>query len=71
MRWNGKSNEHGFPHQGKWPTWFMLPEELSVPLLKALLGTESAKNKQILKVLKQLKNQHIFEILKLRPPTAH
>lgn len=54
MRWNGKSNEHGFPHQGKSPTWFMLPEELSIPLLKALLGTKSAKNQCILEVLKQL-----------------
>lgn len=54
MRWNGGPNEPGFPNQGKFPVWFMLPEELSVPLVKALLGTKSAKNQNILEVLKQL-----------------
>jgi hypothetical protein len=54
MRWNGRPNEPGFPNQGKFPTWFMLPKELSVPLVKALLGTKSAKNQNILEVLKQL-----------------
>jgi hypothetical protein len=59
MRWNGKPNKPGFPNQGKNPLWFMLPEELSIPLLKALLGTKSAKN------------QHILEVLKQLHPTAH
>ena len=71
MRWNGEPNKTGFPNQGKNPLWFMLPEELSVPLLKALLGTKPAKNKRILKVLKQLKDQYILEVLKQLHPTAH
>jgi hypothetical protein len=54
MRWKGNLNKPGFPLRGKTPLWFMLPEELSVPLLKALLGTKSAKNQRILEVLKQL-----------------
>jgi len=54
MRWNGKLNRPGFPKQGKNPVWFMLPENLSVPVVKALLGIKSAKNQNILEVLKQL-----------------
>ena len=54
MRWNGKQSKPGFPKQGKYPTWFMLPEELSVPLVKALLGTKDANNPIILEVLNQL-----------------
>jgi len=55
MRWNEtESNEVGFPCQGKNPTWFMLPEELTVPLVNALRDVKSAKSQSILNVLKQL-----------------
>jgi hypothetical protein len=56
MRWNGEPGEHGYPCRGKYPVWFMLPEELSVPLLKGLCGieSESAKRELIVEVLKRL-----------------
>jgi type VI protein secretion system component VasF len=54
MRWNGGPNEAGYPRRGKYPVWFMLPKQLSAPLVKALLGIKSAKNQAILEVLKQL-----------------
>jgi hypothetical protein len=54
MRWNGGPNEVGYPCQGKYPVWFMLPEQLSVPLVSALRDIKSAKSQLILKVLKQL-----------------
>ena len=58
MRWNGKRNEVGYPHQGKYPTWFMLPDELSIPLIlsiptiNALSNRKSAKS--LLKAIKRL-----------------
>jgi hypothetical protein len=57
MRWNeAESNKIGYPRQGKNPTWFMLPEELTNPFLKALLNeVKRAERKTILKVLKQTK----------------
>jgi hypothetical protein len=54
MRWNGGPNEVGYPCRGKYPVWFMLPDELTKPVVKALLETEAAKKQAILKVLKQL-----------------
>ncbi len=45
MRWNKtESNELGYPSQGKNPTWFMLPKELTVPFIKALRNVKSAKS---------------------------
>jgi hypothetical protein len=59
MRWNGKRNEVGYPHQGKYPTWFMLPDELSIPLILSIPTINALNNvksaKRLLKVIKQLK----------------
>ena len=54
MRWNGGPNDAGYPKLFQYPVWFVLPDELSVPLVKALLGTKSAKNQALLKVLENL-----------------
>lgn len=36
MRWNGEGEDKGFPKTFGHPVWFMLPTELSLPLLQAL-----------------------------------
>jgi len=53
MRWNGDPNDAGYPKLFQHPVWFVLPEELSVPFVKSLLGT-TADNKAVLKVLEEL-----------------
>lgn len=54
MRWNGGPNDPGYPKLFQYPVWFVLPEKLSVPLVKALLGTSSANDPALLKVLEEL-----------------
>jgi hypothetical protein len=59
MRWNGDPsdpNDAGYPKLFKHPVWFVLPKKLSVPLLKGLLATPSAKNKAVLEVLGKLRS---------------
>ena len=36
MRWNGEGEDRGYPKTFGNPVWFMLPNELSLPFLKAL-----------------------------------
>ena len=36
MRWDGTGNDKGYPKTFGYPVWFMLPKELSLPLLQAL-----------------------------------
>ena len=42
MRWNGAGNDEGYPNRGRYPVWFMLPEDLSISIVKGLLGARSA-----------------------------
>jgi len=55
MRWNGGPNDPGYPKLFQHPVWFVLPNELSVPLVRALLGEESADNQALLRVLEDLR----------------
>jgi hypothetical protein len=58
MRWNGEPNEVGYPRQGNYATWFMLPDELSIPLILSIPAINALSNiksaKSLLKVIKQL-----------------
>jgi hypothetical protein len=36
MRWNGNGDDQGYPKTFGNPVWFILPQELSFPLLQAL-----------------------------------
>ena len=36
MRWDGEGQDKGYPKTFGKPVWFMLPTELSLPMLKAL-----------------------------------
>ena len=36
MRWNGEGDDKGYPKTFGNPVWFMLPQELSLPILQSL-----------------------------------
>jgi hypothetical protein len=36
VRWNGKKKEKGFPKQGKYPLWFVVPDEIALSILHHL-----------------------------------
>lgn len=36
MRWNGDGDDKGYPKTFGNPVWFMLPNELSLPILRSL-----------------------------------
>lgn len=36
MRWNGEEDDQGYPKTFGNPVWFMLPQELSLPILQSL-----------------------------------
>jgi hypothetical protein len=54
MRWNGAPTEPGYPKLFKNPVWFVLPDSLSGPFLKALLDIDRAKTDRVLKTLQEL-----------------
>ena len=58
MRWTGDSanpDDVGYPKQGRNSVWFMLAEELTVGVATALVGTSSADQKNVLRVLEELR----------------
>lgn len=40
MRWNGDGDDPGYPKLFRHPVWFVLPEKLTMPTLKALLDVD-------------------------------
>ena len=58
MRWNGDENSKypaGFPiGKGGRPVWLVIPADLSVPFISALLAKASADQSALLKVLREL-----------------
>lgn len=40
IRWNGHGNRPGNPQSRGLPTWFVLPKEVRVPVLRSLLANE-------------------------------
>jgi hypothetical protein len=59
MRWNGSPNSQypvGYPFgkSGVRPTWLVIPTDLSVPFVTALLGRASADNSALLRVIGEL-----------------
>ena len=53
MRWNGEEGDAGYPKLFKNPVWFVLPAELTIPILKSLLDTPT-DHSGVLKVLGEL-----------------
>ena len=58
MRWNGSPSStypNGYPvGKGGRPVWLVIPVDLSVPFVTALLGKVSADSAAILEVLQEL-----------------
>lgn len=54
MRWNGDSEgDPGYPKLFNNPVWFLVSEELKIPILKALLEIKNSDNDEIIKVLQK------------------
>ena len=55
MRWNQSHTEIGFPMgKGGRPIWLVIPQNLSLPIVTALLGGAPADNSALLQVLQEL-----------------
>lgn len=53
MRWNGDSDDDpGYPKLFKNPVWFLIPEELKIPILTSLINLPSSRSTEILEALK-------------------
>ena len=56
MRWNGYGDDPGYPKLFSNPVWFLISDDLKIPIIKSLLQLESSNDELILKVLeKELK----------------
>jgi hypothetical protein len=51
MRWNGEGDDAGYPKTFGNPVWFLLPENLTTPIIKGILGIESTDNQAMLTTL--------------------
>jgi hypothetical protein len=55
MRWDFQPKEPGFPTgYNNCPRWLVIPEDLSLPIVTALLGRTPADNNTLLQVLQEL-----------------
>jgi len=54
MRWDGEGADPGYPKLFKNPVWFILPEELALPLVRALIGLPGAKEGEILSTIPEI-----------------
>lgn len=52
LRWNGEGDDAGYPKTFGHPVWFQLPEHLTIPVLRGILGLESSRAKSIMEVIK-------------------
>ena len=52
MRWDGEGEDAGYPKLFAHPVWFIIPDDLMIPILKSLLEKEESKKEQILNILK-------------------
>ena len=52
MRWNGEGEDAGYPNHAGHPVWFIIHDDLMVPILKSLLEKEESNKEQILNILK-------------------
>lgn len=54
MRWNGENdNEAGYPKTFGHPMWFIISDELRIPILSSLIGLSSSDNDKLLKVISE------------------
>lgn len=46
VRWSQGHNKRGYPGQGKYPTWYVEPEFLILPILNKLLDMAIQENRK-------------------------
>jgi hypothetical protein len=51
MRWNGNENDPGYPQLFGNPVWFLITNDLKIPIIKSLLEVDNANSDLILKAL--------------------
>jgi len=51
MRWNGEGDDPGYPKLFSNPVWFLIDNDLKIPILKSLLQLDNANNELIIKTL--------------------
>jgi hypothetical protein len=51
MRWNGKGNEIGYPNIYGNAKWFLIDDDLAIPIIKSLLELENSDKDLIIKAL--------------------
>ncbi|MCB0126370.1 MAG: hypothetical protein KDE58_29130 [Caldilineaceae bacterium] len=54
MRWNGEGTNQGYPKTFGNPVWFLLPVEITFPILRGMLGVDISDNKVIAQIIQQL-----------------
>ena len=55
VRWDGEENRSGFPQTFGRPMWLIIPQELTIPILKGFLDKDvQSDKKEILELLRQL-----------------
>lgn len=54
MRWNGGVNDVGYPKVFGHPMWFIVDNELRIPLLQSLIGNENTNKEELIKTLNEL-----------------
>jgi len=54
MRWNGEGDKPGYPKTFGYPVWFIVDEELHIPIVQCLVSVKNAKKDQLLEVIKEI-----------------
>jgi len=71
MRWSGdpaNPDDIGYPKLFQHPVWFMVPEALSVSIVKGLLGASNADQAAVLQVLEALRGSGALQPLTSATP---
>lgn len=51
MRWNGYGEDAGYPKTFGHPVWFLIANELKIPIIKSLVGIPNSEKEGIIKTL--------------------
>lgn len=53
LRWDGTDEDKGYPKTFGHPVWFIVPENLKIPLLRSLIGLPKTRKDTLIKVLNE------------------
>lgn len=54
MRWNGEEDEVGYPKTFGHPMWFIIDEEVRLPILRSLIGLSNSNKTAIEEVINEI-----------------